>query len=152
MLIKNTFYRAPRIVSALECRKDLWCRKGLIISRLQSKLSLAKLTLKFWSTCKYHAKYMYTFSCKYYNRIMWHTNLCDCLSLTLHVKYITLHLRSFNKFCCMVDDCKYAQNRLFAQNKLDCSCPHRCTWVYRHTYAHTTHTHTHTLYGCQNFN
>jgi len=27
----------------------------------------------------------------------------------------------------MADDCKYTLSRMFAQNKLDCYCPPRCT-------------------------
>jgi len=27
----------------------------------------------------------------------------------------------------MTDDCKYTMSRMFAENKLDCYCPARCT-------------------------
>jgi len=27
----------------------------------------------------------------------------------------------------MTDDCKYTLSRMFAENKLDCSCSRRCT-------------------------
>jgi len=49
--------------------------------------------------------------------------------------FIALHANNFSRLCCTTDDCKYMMSRMFAQNKLNCYCPPRCKYVYRHSHV-----------------
>jgi len=55
-------------------------------------------------------------------------------------RYIALHANNFSRLCCTTDDCKYMMSRMFAQNKLNCSCPPRCTYVCRHSHVYVART------------